>query len=72
MTDITFERVVQLADQLNPEEQAALVAHLLKNVRQQKLTAQQKKELLRSITIPTDPIPEAAFHRAGWYDDEQL
>jgi hypothetical protein len=72
MADVTFEEVLHLAEQLKPEEQAALVEHLQELTRTRQLSAEEKRTLFESIVVDIGPWPQDwSLRREDWYDDER-
>lgn len=66
MADITFEDVLELAEQLSPEEQARLIEEL------QLKHQHPKRPPLRFPVDDLGPWPEAfSFRREDWYGDER-
>jgi hypothetical protein len=70
MADMTFEKIVELVDQLSPHEQTALTTHLLELARQRELSAQEKMKLLRAAQIDVKVNIEPSVRRQDWYDDD--
>ena len=71
MADITLNEVIQLVDQLAPEELAALEEYLHNRATQQKLSIGEKKALLDSLVINVgEVLPGYSDRREDWYDDE--
>jgi hypothetical protein len=70
MTDISYEEVVKLVDQLPPKEQTALIAHLLELARQRDLTKEERKTLFHAsiLNVPVANVPSP--RREDWYDDD--
>jgi hypothetical protein len=66
MADITFEDVLELAEQLSPEEQARLIDEL-----QAKRPARQRPPL----NFPVDDVGEwpegLSLRREEWYGDDE-
>ena len=58
MVDVTFEKVVELADRLTPSEQTLLTSHLLKAAQRRQLSVDEKMSLLRAAQIDVDVIQE--------------
>jgi len=61
MVDVSFEKVLELADRLTPTEQTRLTAHLLKATHQRKLRAAQ---------IDVEVIQEPSVYREDWYGED--
>lgn len=70
MTDISYDEVVKLADQLTTQEQVALFRHLQTVVKTQNLTSQEKKEAFESIIVNIPPGEDFSFSREDWYGDD--
>lgn len=66
MTDITFEDVLELAEQLTPEEQDKLIAEL---------SAKRPARIRPPLNFPVDdlgPWPEGlSLRREDWYGDDE-
>ena len=67
MSSITYERVVELVDQLPPHEQTQLVSYLLKMARARPLTSDEKMRLLRAAQIDVKVLDEPSTRREDWY-----
>lgn len=70
--EISFEKLLELVDQLDPEHEAALVRKLLMKRRPQELTPEEKIALLDSLRISV-PLAEGfdfSDRREDWYDDD--
>lgn len=67
MTDIPFEKIVELVDHLTPQEQTELTTHLLAAARNRQLSVQEKMKLLRAAQIDVDVIEEPSIRREDWY-----
>jgi lipoprotein NlpI len=64
MASVTYERVIRLAEQLTPQEQEALVAHLQQLAQQRQLTKQERKALFASMIVDLGPVsPDFSFRR---------
>jgi hypothetical protein len=71
MADVTFTEVLRLAEQLSPEEQAALVEYLHNLAKQRQLTVEEKKALFKSMMVDVGAVlPGYSDRRADWYDDD--
>jgi hypothetical protein len=70
MTAFTLDQVVELVDQLSPEEQTALTAYLLESARKRQLSAEEKIRLLRSAQIDVAVLQEPSIRREDWYGDD--
>ncbi len=70
MVDVSFEKVLELADRLTPTEQTRLTAHLLKATHQRKLRADEKMSLLRAAQIDVEVIQEPSVYREDWYGED--
>ena len=71
MTDVTLETVVELADQLRPDEQQALIQHL-QQLSERQLNAEEFKRLFESLSVDLGLISsDFSFHREDWYGDDE-
>jgi lipoprotein NlpI len=72
MESVTYERVINLAEQLTPQEQEALVAHLQQLAQQRQLTKQERTALFESMIVDLGPVsPDFSFRREDWYGDDE-
>ncbi len=70
MSDISYEVVVKLVDQLPPQEQTALITHLLELARKRELTKEERKVVLESMAVDLGAVsPDYSDRREDWYDD---
>jgi hypothetical protein len=70
MADVSYTEVMRLAEQLSPQEQAALIAHLQQLAQHQQLTKEQRKALLEASILDIPFINEPSPRREDWYDDD--
>ncbi len=70
MSDMTFQEIVHLVDNLTPIEQTELIAHLLEATKKRELSVQEKMKLLRSVQIDVEVIQEPSIRREDWYGDD--
>lgn len=70
MTEITFAEIVALVDQLSPQDQTNLAAHLLIAARQRKLSVEEKMTLLRSAQVDVEILQTPSIRREDWYGDD--
>jgi hypothetical protein len=68
MAAVTYEDVVQLADQLSPQEQRALIDHLQATLRV--LPFEEWKALFISSVDHTPVVADFSPCREDWYDDD--
>jgi hypothetical protein len=70
MASMTFDEIVELVDQLTPQEQTKLTTYLLELVRERQLTKEERKALLRAsiLNVPVAHTPSP--RREDWYDDD--
>jgi hypothetical protein len=65
-----FETLVELAEQLSPEDKQALIQRLQETAQERELTVQEWKALFES-TVIHNPIKEPfSLRREDWYDDD--
>jgi len=67
MTNLTFTELVALVDDLSPQEQNALTAHLLKRAQKRQLSVQEKMDLLRAVQVEVEVNEEPSVRREDWY-----
>ncbi|MBI1255888.1 MAG: hypothetical protein GC204_00310 [Chloroflexi bacterium] len=70
MTQITYEAVVKLAEQLSPEAQKALIEHLQEIAKQRDLSFEEWKALIDSTIDHTPIVSDISPRREDWYDDD--
>lgn len=70
MAHSNYEVVLHLAEQLNPQEQRALIEHLQAAVQQRELSVEEWQTVLNSLRIETPLIGEFSDRRSDWYDDD--
>lgn len=70
MVDVTFEKVLELAEYLTPSEQTRLTVHLLKSAQKRKLSVNEKMSLLRAAQIDVEVIQEPSVQREDWYSED--
>jgi hypothetical protein len=70
MSQIEYEQVVTLAEQLTPIEQQALIAHLSELGKRRELRPEEWKALFESIIIDRPISGEISFRREDWYSDD--
>ena len=71
MASIFYEDVVSLVDKLTPEEQQALVKHVLEKPKPRKMTAEEFSAWLESLTFDAGAVLEGySDRREDWYDDD--
>ena len=70
MAEVTYDQVVRLAEQLSPQEQKALIAHLQTISKQRELSSDEWKALLDSSKVSIPPGPNFSDRRIDWYDDD--
>ena len=69
--DLTFQDVLQLTQQLEPQEQQALIDYLQKRTRLERLTDQEWEAQFDAVKI-TLPIAEGfSLDREDWYSDDR-
>ena len=68
---IEFDKLVELVDQLPPEQRLHLIHHLVQKANDRTLTPQEKIELLNSTVHDLGTIPAGfSFSREDWYGDD--
>ncbi|HVU14398.1 MAG TPA: hypothetical protein VHD90_24135 [Phototrophicaceae bacterium] len=70
MEPITYEVVARLAEQLSPEAQKALIAHLQEIAKQRELSFEEWKALFDSAIDYTPVVNDISPRRVDWYDDD--
>ena len=70
MSQIAFDEVAKLAEQLSPAEQQALIVRLQVLAQQRALTKDEWWTLLDSITVNVPPGPAFSDRREDWYSDD--
>lgn len=70
MMNISFDEIVELVDQLTPQEQAQLTSHLLARARKRYLSLDEKMTLLRAAQIDVEVNQEPSVRREDWYGDD--
>ena len=70
MASIAFDKIVEMIDQLTPQQQAALVTYLLEAGSHRQLSIAERKALLEAsiLNAPVAHVPSP--RREDWYDDE--
>lgn len=71
MMQAIYEQVLQLVEQLTPEERLRLVAHIQQEQPAHDLALHEWEALLDSITVTLPIGPDFSTDRADWYDDER-
>jgi hypothetical protein len=68
---IDLETLVDLVDQLKPEEQQILINHLHEKSGQQRLSDEEFQRHFKSLMADLGPIPsDYSFSREDWYGDD--
>jgi len=70
MSQIAYDEVAKLAEQLSPAEQQALIARLQVLAQQRELSRDEWWTLLDSITVNVPPGPAFSDRRDDWYNDD--
>jgi len=75
MADVDYEQVVQLAEQLTVEQQQQLISRLLvQNSQQQRLTAEEKMQILRAARVHAETESnkqiDMSDRREDWYGED--
>lgn len=72
MTDMTYQEIVRLAEELTAEEQETLAAHLQTLARQRRLDQDERLALFQSMIVDLGPVsPDFSFRREDWYGDDE-
>jgi hypothetical protein len=69
MVSPTLQTVLALIEQLSPQEQTQLAAHLLEHAQSQPQSAAEKLKALREIQVNTPIQNEPSLRREDWYDE---
>jgi hypothetical protein len=68
--EITYEKLLELINQLSEDKQRDLISHLLQQAEKRKLTPEEKLALYHA-SIMTVPInEEPSIRREDWYGDD--
>ena len=67
---IPYETLVELVEQLPPEEQRNLLHRLQERMRQQALSDEEWQAAFRSLMIHAQVSDDFPIRRADWYDDD--
>jgi hypothetical protein len=70
MEYVTYDKVVELADQLTPDERQALIAYLQERSKQHELTSSQWNMLFDAMKISVPLGDTFSLRREDWYDDD--
>ncbi len=66
MSEITYNDVARLAEQLPPQEQKALIEYLQQLAQQRELNLQEWQTLLENVRVNIPPGPKFSNKRAHW------
>jgi hypothetical protein len=69
MSEISYEEVRRMADQLSHDEREALIVYLLKERPTQKLSTEEWTALFNASILP-GRIEGFSDRREDWYDDD--
>jgi hypothetical protein len=69
-SQIPFETLVQLAQQLPPEQQQDLIRRLQEHAQSEPDSAADKMNRLRQAQLPVAVNMEPPIRRQDWYDDD--
>jgi len=69
MAQATLDEVLRLAEQLSPQDQQALIAHLQATSRQRELSFAEWKTLYDALKMNTPILKDFSNRREDWYDD---
>lgn len=67
---VTLQEVIALAEKLPPQDQTALLAHLLRISNQRELTVEEKKALLQASVLDIPLGENFSLRREDWYGDD--
>jgi hypothetical protein len=68
---IEFDELVELVEQLPPEQQQALIARVLRQRADQRpLTVEEKLRLLDAAKLDNAVLQEPSIRREDWYGDD--
>ena len=67
---ITFDNLLELAEQLKPEEKQSLIEHLQQETKPRRLSKEEFKDLLHSMIIDLPLAQPFSLRREDWYDDD--
>jgi hypothetical protein len=68
---VLYEEVVSLVDQLTPEEQRAIVDHVLEKPKKPKLSADEFRQWLESLAYDVGSVSTGySDRREDWYGDD--
>jgi hypothetical protein len=68
---IEYDKLVELVDQLNEDQQRELVVHVLtQRSRQRVLTTEEKIQLLDAAKLTNAIREEPSIRRTDWYGDD--
>lgn len=67
---VTLQEVIALAEKLPPQDQTALLAHLLRISNQRELTVEEKKALLQASVVDIPLGENFSLRREDWYGDD--
>jgi hypothetical protein len=71
MASIFYDDVTSLVDKLTPEEQQALVKHVLEKPKPRKMTAEEFSDWLESISLDLGALLIGwSDRREDWYGDD--
>lgn len=70
MSQITYEQVAKMAEQLSPTEQETLLAHLQSMTKQRALTKDQWETRFRESILKVKVLNDFSARREDWYDDD--
>lgn len=69
--EITYEKLVELVDQLSEDKQRDLISHLLdQHAQQRPLTKEEKLQLLDAAKLSVPINEEPSIRREDWYGDD--
>jgi hypothetical protein len=72
MEQVSYQQVLQLAEQLTPEEQQTLIARMQEIAAARQLSIRERKALFASMTLDLGPVaPGFSDRRADWYGDDE-
>jgi len=70
MSQVSYEQMIHLVDQLTHDEQQALLQYLQHKAQSKTLSFEEWQTLLQSTIIRRPIVGDISPRREDWYDDE--